>query len=305
MDNVAVAAGVGVGAMLCRELLARRLPPSWQATERVWQWRGCTVLFFSMLTLFCIGVLGRETALYAVGAGVVIAGLLHERRVRYAHRVELALAGMREPATRTKSVAELCVLIGPAPRRSRYRAWASVVLHIAASSARAGCPTEALSWAERVDPKALDPVRAAIRAQVIAASCIALRDRTGARKAIAGIARPIPSPIWERAFVALQTLLEALDADPREVEKRARGGAEVETDPIVKATWMAAHAHALAALGHRDESLEVLTALRDLSHRLSHRGEGPCWMLERVAHHGGPASSLAESLLIDSRGVYR
>ena len=79
--------------------------------------------------------------------------------------------------------------------------------------------------------------------------------------------------------------------------KRLNFGIAEETDPNVRATLRAAHAHALAAAGHRDEVLGVLRELRE--------GELGARALERVAMHAGPASVLASGLHSEDVPPYR
>jgi hypothetical protein len=58
-----------------------------------------------------------------------------------------------------------------------------------------------------------------------------------------------------------------------------------------------ARAHALAALDRRDEALAELRELR--------AGEPDVPLLQRVARQAGPASPLAELLLVDGGTAYR
>jgi hypothetical protein len=131
----------------------------------------------------------------------------------------------------------------------------------------------------------------------MAVASIALRDRGRARQVLASVRRPVPAVMWERALAALEVLLEAIDGDAAAAETRAAAGLAAETVPAVRSAWRTARAHALAALHRREEALAELRELR--------AGEPDHRVLERVARQGGPASPLAESLLVDGGTAYR
>ena len=89
----------------------------------------------------------------------------------------------------------------------------------------------------------------------------------------------------------------ALEGDADRAEAAARKGLANETEGQLRVTWGMAHAHALAAMGRRDEALAALRELRQKHAEMN--------VLERVARHAGPASPLAETLLIDNDAPYR
>ena len=193
---------------------------------------------------------------------------------------------------------ELRAAIGPEPSRSRrYIVWSRTVVHCAGHLSRKGFLREALETVALLDVARLDPLGRCARTQIVAATSIALGDRTRARTELQALPRPAATPLYERALSALAALLDVLEGRGAAIDPTLAARIAEETDPNVRATLRAAHAHALAAAGQRDEALAVLRELRG--------GELGARAIERVAMHGGPASPLASALHAEDVPPYR
>jgi hypothetical protein len=171
---------------------------------------------------------------------------------------------------------------------------AQLVLGIAASVARAGHPEHALAWTTRIEPALLGRPVAAIHAQHEVAFRLGVADREGARRALAQAPRPAIAP-WEDALQAMEALLDALEGDAQSAVDRATVALERAPEGAARATWQMARAHGLAKGGALEDAKGVLRAMR---------GEGGDDLLRRVVAHAGPASRLAEGMLVE-RGAYR
>ena len=289
-------AALGLGLVVCWIATLRAFPRGWGVS------RGRLALSGVLLVvlLSCAGAFfGRGVAIAAsVGALAVIEPVLLVR-ARRARQIHHAVEALRDPEARDRNLALLAELVGEPPSDFRYLNWSRIVAFVAAGASRAELADEALRWIERIDRARVDRVGVASRAQIMAAAHIALGQRQRAREVIAEVPRPVPGPLWERALTALETLLAALEGspDPERAEAMARAGLEAEPDPMLRQTWYAAHAHALAALGRRDDARAALVRLRELAPK-----ERP---LERVVRHRGPASPIAEALLAESGMPYR
>jgi hypothetical protein len=296
MHPFVIGTALGVGISIAVFAAWRAYPPQWRVTPgaRI----GVVSILVPMMGFACAMFGVRSGAIAgATGAALGIAVILS--RAKRARAIIAALARADVPESHEAAAAELLALIGPPPRSARgYTAWSTIALFVAAAAARAGHTSLALRIAEGVDLQRLAPAPAAHRAQVLAAICIALRDRARARAELARVNRPAVPALMERALVATEALLDALEGTRDDVEPRASASLQTERDPVVRVIWLAARAHALALADRRDEARE---ALRELQRTAP--PDQPA--LERVVRAGGPASPLAESLLAEVAAPYR
>jgi hypothetical protein len=109
------------------------------------------------------------------------------------------------------------------------------------------------------------------------------------------VTRPAVPPLMERALVATEALLDALEGTRDDVDARTSTALQNESDPIVRMLWLATRAHALSRADRRDEARDTLREI----HRTDPRA------LERIVRAGGPASPLAEGLLAEVATPYR
>ncbi len=286
-------ASVGAALFLVSIALFRRYPASWRTAGVRQSAVGAALV--SLAVAFASWHYDRQTALYLAAFAVVLSVPLSLHRANRANAIERALAGLRVEAEREQCRRALVGLVGKPSGFEPYSRWARTVTYVAAGAVRAGFHEDGLYWCERLDRRRLDFEVSASRAQIMAAAFVALRDRKSAREVIASVPRPVRTPVWERALTAMTVLLDALEGDFASAEVRAREGLARETELVLKQTWRAARAHALAALERRDEAMQEL---RDL--RTDDAGN-----LERIARHGGPASPLAEALMAEGGAPYR
>lgn len=233
--------------------------------------------------------------------GLSIPTALVVGRARRSRAIDQALRELASPERREHALRELRARLGAPPMRMRdWVRWVDAVLHVAANMARVGLAREALALVNRIPAEPLDPHTNGVRAQLVAAACIALGERERARRELATVRRPMADVRIERAIVATTILLDALEGDP-EAEARARDALQVDDDPMLRA----ALAHALAAGGRRDEAASELEKLRDAVQPEESALVPLVPVLERVARQRGPASALAEALLAGVGAPYR
>jgi tetratricopeptide (TPR) repeat protein len=274
----------------------RFYPPTWQRLSSARQ----LVLFVVLTALFWVVTVfyGPGVTSLALTCAFVVLVPVTWGRVRRARAVEAALAALSNPESRARALADLNHLRGSAPAGTpQYRRWARLAMYIAQQASRADLPEQALAWGEEIDPARLDATALALRTQLIAACSIAVGQRARARAELGRVRRPAGDVLWERALQALETLLDALEGNVEKAEATARREGGLEKEPALRVTWLVAHAHALAALGRREEALDVLRKARDSMPEVK--------LLERVVRHAGPASALATSLLGDGASAYR
>jgi hypothetical protein len=179
-------------------------------------------------------------------------------------------------------------------RRDGHAAWARWVLHVSRHAASGGRPVDALRLVLALDPDRLGALRAT-HAQYVASFHITLGDPRAARAALATAPRPAEPPSIEKALVAVEALLEALDGDAAAVLRRTHDALSNRDDAVVRVLWQTAHAHALAATGDTSEARALLASMR---------AEHGDTTLRRIVGHTGPASPIALALLAEER-AYR
>ncbi len=296
--------GIVLGLVVATVVIAlfRLYPRSWKISPR-YQAPAAFVLLLLFTTTS--GLVGHETALMAAAAAVALATPLVARRARRARTIDRAIRDLTVPERREEALAVLVAQVGPPPMRMRdWSSWSKIVLFVAAHVARAGLPREALSLVDRIDRALLDPYTTGVRAQIVAACCVPLGERERARRELTTVARPARDALFERAIVATEILLDALDGAPT-AEARARSSLAAERDPHVGSTLRAALAHALAASGQRDEAVAELRKLAAETPPPPKDGLPLQPVLERVARQRGPASPLAEAILGGQSTPYR
>jgi hypothetical protein len=180
-------------------------------------------------------------------------------------------------------------------RSGGYELWGNWVLHAAGQASVADRTADALRWASAPRAPDLSPTLRALQAQCVAAFAITLGERDVARKALAQLRRPAPSPAIEQALLGIEGVLEGLEGDPEAARRRADRALATKLDPRVRIIWQMARAHALATLGESAEVRALLAAVRE---------EHGDFILRRIARQAGPASPLASTLL-DSAAPYR
>ncbi len=125
-------------------------------------------------------------------------------------------------------------------------------------------------------------------AQYLASARLGTGDRKGAREALSAVSRPARPIEFEALLLAMDGLLDVLDEDPS-AAARATNALAQKVPTAARVTWLAVHAHALAAAGDRDGARVALGEIREAV------GEPG---LRRVARHEGPASTLAAAMLV-------
>lgn len=282
--------GIGLGLVALWIGALRLYPRSWKFPKSAVLRIG--VALVALLTFMTVAV-GHDVVLTGTALGIAVSTPFYWRRVRRARLLEHALSELLVPERRAAALSVIGAQLGPPPDRIRpFATWARSVLWVASRMARAGLAPEALAWLDRVDPARVGITVAALRSQLVAVCCIGIGDLARARAEIARIRRPAEPALHERALVATELLLDALEGTDVDVVARAREALAKETDAVVAGTLHAVLAHALAARGLRDEALAELRQLPPADPDAP--GLSP---LERVARHRGPASPLAESLL--------
>ncbi len=227
----------------------------------------------------------------AVGCVVIsTVGLGSKRRRLLAIARAAAEFSTDDPRRARNALSEL---IGPPPSLL-YRDWAGQMHFLAVSLARAGHYEEAVRWANQLDVERLDASTLASRAQLLAAVLLLLGHRERARSVLGSVPRPAADRVLERSLTATSMLVESLTGGIAGAELASREALVHERDPAIRATWHSARAHALAALGRRDEALQSLRSLVEET-----KDPAP---LQRVVRHDGPASELAQAVLSENRG---
>lgn len=205
------------------------------------------------------------------------------RRGRRIETLSLRFKGPEGAAALVEMGRELAAMRPPSVE---YSVWAEHVVFAAGRALNAGYTERAAAWLETVDPSWLDRRRRAVLAQQLTSARFDLHDWKGARRALTLALRPAPGEL-EPILTAQEALLAALDGDARNVDTQATIALEHATGRA-RIIWREAHAHALAALGLREEARATLRAL--------HAEHGDP-RLRSIVGHDGPASTIAASVL--------
>ncbi|MGD8607538.1 MAG: hypothetical protein PVH21_09615 [Myxococcales bacterium] len=252
-----------------------------------------TVLVIGTVAFFVLRTMPLEPlAVEAGAAGIGSAlGLLLQwssaRRMREMRGLVILLRRLEEEDARTAALGSLRRLLERVRRKNPERHIALVLLCIGPLT-QVGCWEEARAWLRDLEDEVLAEPQAVLRNQALAMCELQFDDLDAAQRAIDRIARPTEESI-EIWLVATEALLLALRGDSEGALDRL-GTQETSDNPSLEASHRLVRAHVLAA--RRDEEA-AMAELRVLHQEAGSAGLG------RVIRPRGPASSLAERLLLD------
>jgi hypothetical protein len=285
------------GAVFVAGWAARRRALPW---VKIHTWRLVVGgMFVSVLSLFAAGVCEPYGALGAVIGGLAASAFFSYRlnqALRRWKRVTALIKDVTGPdsAKRLAGLSALEAEIQWMLALGKYEQRALWVLGAASLAVAAGQYDRALAWTHQIDPSRLSRTVAAKHAELEAGLRILVRDREGARRALARAPRPAPGE-WEESLLAIGALLEALDGDVRSADERASSALAKGPRAGIKRVWQTVRAHALVKLDSADAATALLHDIR---------AEHGVDALRRVIAHAGPASPLAERVLAE-QGPYR
>jgi hypothetical protein len=225
----------------------------------------------------------------SIGAAVGVLLLLSSaRRSRDVRGLSILCQRLQEADARATAAVALDRVLERVRRKNTKR-------HIALGLMAAGPLTQAGMWTEArelllgLDGAAMSEPQAVLRNQALATCELQFGNLDAAQGAIDRIRRPAESSI-EVWLVAIEALIMAVRGRP-EAALAHLGEQDSDDNPSLHASHRLVHAHILAGRGDTEAALGQLRSLQRQAGR-----EG----LRRVLMPHGPASPLAERLLVES-----
>jgi len=209
------------------------------------------------------------------------------RRSRHLRGLSILCQRLQEADARQSAAVALTRLLEKVRRKDA--GW-----HVALALMATGPLTQAGMWTEArelllsLDDGAMSEPQAVLRNQALATCELQFGDVDAAERAIGRIRRPTDSAV-EVWLVAIEALLMAVRGQPEAALARLKRQ-NTDDNRSLRASHRLVHAHILAGTGQTQAALAELQSLQREAGR-----EG----LRRVLLPRGPASSLAEQLLLE------